>query len=195
LGHELFVTFFSCLIKEKRWEAIARILDEDLYARKENFGSPQIVPFYKLSEYIATLEEVRKQRLKSNLISLHANLLNERHTQGVIGQHMPMEQFAQADYFLFLRAQLQPETITSQWPLWMPWSSMYIHQVPRYLQEAKRVKYAQQLTHSLGVENIETLRTRLIERTGLLEKAWGYRPHRFWDNPLAGFDFSSIGTE
>jgi hypothetical protein len=193
-GHELFVIFFSYLIREKRWELIANLLDEDLYARTENFGPPRTVPFYQISEPILLLDEVRKQRLKSNRISLHADLLNERHTQGDIAKDVPIEQFAEADYFLFLRAQLQPATITSQWPLWMAWSSLYVRHLPRYLEEAKRVKYAQQLLRPLGVEDIPTLRTRLAERTGILEKAWGAGPFRIWDNVLAGFDFNTIGS-
>jgi len=194
LGHELFVTFFSYLIREKRWELIGDLLDEDLYARTENFGPPHTVPFYQLSEPVLLLDEVRKRRLNSNRISLHADLLHERHTQGAIAKYVPVEQFAEADYFLFLRAQLQPATITARWPLWMPWSSLYVRHLPRYLEEAKRVKYAQRLLRPLGVEDIPTLRTRLAERTGILEQAWGAGPFRIWDNVLAGFDFSTVGS-
>ena len=107
LGHELFVTFFSFLIKENRWEIIANLLGEDFYARNEIGGSPTIVPFHFISEPIRLLE-FRKNRLKLNRFSLHADLLNERHTQGELGKIMPIEDFAEADYFLCLRALIHP---------------------------------------------------------------------------------------
>lgn len=195
LGQELFVIFFSCLLQEGCWELIVELLDDDLYARTENFGHPRAVPFYELSEPILLLDEVRKQRLKSNRISLYADLLNERHTQGDLAKCIPMVQFAEADYFLFLRAQLQPATVTSRWPLWMPWSSLYMGHLPRYLEEAKRAKFAQRLLRPLGVEDIPTLRNRLAERTGSLEQAWGAAGiFSIWDNALAGFDFNTIGS-
>lgn len=195
LGHELFVIFFSYLIREKHWELIADLLDEDLYARTENFGPPRTVPFHHISEPVLLLDRVRKQRLRSNRISLRADLLNERHTQSTLTKYVPGEQFAEADYFLFLRAQLQPAMITSQWALWMPWSSLYVRHLPRYLEEAKRVKYAQRLLRPLSVEDIPTLRTRLTERASILEQSWGAGPFRIWDNVLAGFNFDAIGTQ
>ncbi len=193
LGHELFVTFFSYLIRENKWELITEILDEDLYARKADFERPSMVPFNCLSETIVLLYE-RKERLQLAPISFHADLLNKRHSTGELADLVPMDQFAEADYFLFLRAQVQPATV-NEWPIWMPWSSLYMHQVPRYLQAAKRLNYAQRLLQPLGVEDIQTLQTRLVERTGSLEKGWGIRPFRFWDNIMAGFDFSTIGSQ
>ncbi len=47
-----------------------------------------------------------------------------------------------------------------------------------FLQRAKRAKYAQQLLLPLGVEDISTLRSRLVERAGSLEKAWKTEPYR-----------------
>jgi len=125
--------------------------------------------------------------------SLHTNLLVERHSTGELGKLVPIKQFVEADYFLFLRAQIQPPTAT-KWPSWMPWSSLHIHEVPHFLSKAKYIKYAQQLLTSLGVVDIPTLRTRLVERTGSLEQGWGYIPTRPWDNIIAEFDFNTIGT-
>src|SRR2546423_10080 len=128
LGHELFVIFFSYLLREERWELITEILDEDLYARKADFERPSIVPFTNLSETIVLLYD-RKELLGIKQISLHADLLKDRHTQGELAKLVPMEQFIEADYFLFLRAQVQPATV-GEWPVWMPWSSLHIHTVP-----------------------------------------------------------------
>ncbi len=147
------------------------------------------MPFSDLSEYIRLLEH-RKQRLKSNRMSLHFDLLSERHTQGDLAKLVPIEQFAEADYFLFLRAELQLAKV-SQWALWMPWSVPSMRQPPRYIQEARRAGYAPRLLRPLGVEDIPTLRTRLAERTGKLAGVW---THTIWHYGMAGFDFSIIGS-
>ncbi len=101
-----------------------------------------------------------------------------------------MEMFAEADYFLFLRAELQSAT-ASQWVSWIPWSVLGMRQPPRYLREAERIRYAQQLLRPLGVEDISTLRSRLEERTGKLAEAWS---NGFWHYAMAGFNFSTIGS-
>jgi hypothetical protein len=67
-----------------------------------------------------------------------------------------------------------------------------LKQPPRFIQEAERIKYAQQLLRPLGVEDIDTLRARLKERTSKLEGAWGDGRH--WRYPLLGFNFNIIGS-
>jgi hypothetical protein len=189
LGHELFVIFFTLLIREERWELISDLLDEDLYARIRDFSPPSTTSFYHLSEHIRLLQ-LRKERLKSNRMSLHADLLARRHTQGELAKLIPLEEFAQADFFLFLRAQLQPET-DPRWPLWAPWSLLYMKLPPRYLREAERVKYARQLLRPLGVTDIFVLQARLKERAGQIVGWWG---NGFWHYALSGFDFDTIGS-
>lgn len=189
LGHELFVIFFAFLIQEERWELIANLLDEDLYARGQQFSPLGSVSFHCISTYVRLLD-YRNNRLKLSRLSLHFDLLNERHTQGDLAKLVPMEQFAEADFFLFLRTELQ-ETSSSERISWIPWSVLGMRHPPRYLQEAARIKYAQQLLHPLGVEDILILRTRLQERAGKLSELWR---NGFWHYAMAGFDYSTIGS-
>ncbi len=193
LGHELFVTVFSYLLREERWQDIVDILEEDLFARPTTSAQPTLVPFHLLSNTVRLLQKNYQNQLMLRPTSLHMNLLVERHSNGELAKLVPIEQFAEADYFLFLRAQIQPPTSAKN-PSWMPWSSLYIQQVPRFLQTAKYSKYAERLLKPLSVVDIPTLRTRLVERTGSLEEGWGYIPTRPWDNIIAGFDFGTIGT-
>lgn len=180
LGHELFVSFCACLIQEERWELLADLLSEDLYARGRDFGRMETVSFTELSEPIRLLVH-RKERLQSNRMSLHADLLYERHTKGELGAVLPLEPFVEADYFLYLRAQLQPEK-ASQVIAWLPWSTLNLHQPPRYLLEAVSSRYAQRLLPALSVADIPTLRQRLAERApnssrfGAREGAFGTIP-------------------
>lgn len=181
------------MLHEERWGLITEILDEDLYARGADFERPSMVSFSNLSETIRLLYDP-KELLGIKQISLHADLLNERHTQGELGKLVPMQQLTEADYFLFLRAQVLQPAESYELPIWMPWSSLHMNQVPRYIQGAKRIKYAQRLLQPLGVQDIKALRIRLVACTKSLEKGWGIRPFRFWNNIMADFDFSAIGT-
>ena len=102
LGHELFVTFFSFLIEDEQWVLIADLLDQDLFARGNDFEQHSVaVPFSQISQYSRLLEQIRKQRLGSGRWSHYADLLNERHTQGELAKLVPIEKFAEADYFYY----------------------------------------------------------------------------------------------
>ncbi len=192
LGHELFVTFFSFLIEDDQWELIADLLDQDLFAREHDFEQHSVtVQFSQISQYSRLLEQIRKQRLGSGRWSHYADLLNERHTQGALANLVPIEQFSEADYFLFLRTELQPATQPTT-IVWIPWSVLYLKQTPRYILGAERIKYAQQLLRPLGVEDIDTLRARLRERVGKLAGTWGDGGR--WHYPLSEFHFNIIGN-
>jgi hypothetical protein len=192
LGHELFVTFYSFLIEDEQWELIADLLDQDLFARGYDFEQHSVaVPFSQISQYSRLLEQIRKQRLGSGRWSHYADLLNERHTQGELAKLVPIEQFAEADYFLFLRTELQPATQPTT-IVWIPWSALYLKQPPRYILGAERIKCAQQLLRPLGIEDIDTLRARLRERAGKLAGTWGDGGR--WHYPLSGFHFTTIGS-
>jgi len=191
LGHELFVTFFALLIREERWELISELFEEDLQARKGHCEPAASVPFSKISQSVVSLEVVRRQRLRSNHPSLHADLLNERHTQGDLANSVPMEHFAEADFFLYLRAQVQEAEVPQNPALWMPWSWPYLRQPPRYLREAERIRFAQKLLHPLGIEDISTLRERLQERTVPLTRIL---TNGYWPYALAGFNYGTIGS-
>ena len=191
LGHELFVTFFTTLFQEQRWEISTKLFDETLYARKGDFSYPSAVPFSTLSQSVELLDVKRKHRLRLNRMSPRFDLLAERHTQGIVASSTPMMQFVEADYFLFLRAQLHPE-VASEWITWIPWSVPAMRHPPQYIQEAITAKGAQKLLHAFALEDISTLRTRLVERTPICLKLWS---GAYWHYGLSGFDFRTIGTK
>ncbi|MEH1849770.1 MAG: hypothetical protein V7L25_33540 [Nostoc sp.] len=169
IGHELFVTFFSFLIKENRWQLITDLLEEGIYVENRQISRKSgLVSFTYISKYIKLLEH-HKTRLKLNIILVHADMLNERHMQGELAKIVPMQQFMDADCFLFLRSEfIAPEA--SQWDKWIPWSKVYMRIVPRYLLEASRAKYAEKLLHPLGVKDIDTFKILLPDASNNLEK-------------------------
>ncbi len=189
LGHELFVTFFSFLIQEGRWELIANLLNEDLQARTKDFGPTEVVPFHALFRGVQLLQH-RKERLKSARMSLHFDMLAKRHKEGELAELVPMEAFAEADFFLYLRSQLQPAS-APEYPLWAPWSMLAMRQPPSYLRRAVHASYAVKLLGPLGVKDTNSLRARLKERTDRIVPWWGQGT---WHYALAGFDYDAIAS-
>jgi len=192
LGHELFVTFFACLIKEERWSLIGNLLQIKIHGRQHDGGRSALLPFHELESYVYVLAT---QNSKRNRLSVRSDILARRHNETELATVMPLEQFAEADYFLFLRAQIEPgESPGTQTILWAPWSLLYMKEPPRYLKEAQQKTEAQQLSQALGVKDVDTLRERLVERAHALITAW-VGQGIYWHYALDGFDFSTIGTE
>ena len=189
LGHELFVIFFALLLQEERWELISTLLDEDLYARTKGLSTLSSAPFHHISTHIRSLDS-RNDRLQLHRLSLHFDLLSERHTRGDLATLVPLEQFAEADFFLYLQAEFQ-QTTPSQWISWIPWSVLGMRHPPRYLQEAVRMKYAQHLLRTFRVEDIPTLRLQLREHARKILDLW---TNGFWHYALQNFDFNTIGS-
>lgn len=185
------MTFFSFLIREQRFELIADLLEEDIPVDNSNVARTGVASFDSVSEYIKLLQ-YRNDRLQLRRISLHADLLQQRHTQGALGKLIPVEQFLDADYFLFLRAQIQTSQ-PSQWIEWKPWSALYLRgRIPRYIAESVRAKSAQRLLRPLGVESVEILRSRFAERAPEVRRLFNDVFGRF--DPLGDFEPQTIGT-
>ena len=56
MGHELFVIFFSFLIREDRWSLIADLLEQGIYINNVEGEEAGLVSFDYVSEYIELLE-------------------------------------------------------------------------------------------------------------------------------------------
>ncbi len=191
MGHELFVTLFAILIHDERWDLVADLLDDDLYVININAGRPGIAPFGYLARPVELLGH-RNARLRLNRLSLHADLLEKRHTTEDLGQIVPIGQFVDADYFLNLRDRLadpQEQEIF----YWLPWSTMLMKNPPRFLVEATRIAQAQRLARSLGVTiaDINTFRSQIGAVARWHEKLF---TRGFWHSPMARFDVSMVGS-
>lgn len=190
IGHELFVTLFGWLIHEKRWPLIGDLLQRDIYVSKDRkTGAPGVIPFQHVSERLVLLEH-RSQRLELNRVSLHADLLHKRHTEGELGEAMPFEHFADADYFLFLRSEL-PKDTGGPYLDYEPWSTLYMgDHVPRFLAESVTKRNADQVRQAVGLETIELLRERL--NLHARRDSHAFRRHRMWT--LGHFDLNAVGS-
>lgn len=189
LGHELYVTFVAFFILERRWDTLGKILAEPIpmrYLRREH--GPANVEWEFASEHLLLLidESARKRRM-----SLHADILNERHTRGGLATIMPMDKFMEADYFLWLFGELPPDQSSGSFFEWRPWSALYLKQTPLFLKGAEYKSTATQLTKFFRVPSIEEFKQRLATRGSRLDQLFR---NGFWDNPLRTKDIERIGT-
>ena len=191
LGHELFVTLFSLLIREKRWELIADLLEERLYIEESLPHEGKLVTFEYISKFVYILRD-RNDRLRLGRVSLHADILKERHSPGSLAEIMPFRLFVDTDYFLYLRSAFSVPA-TQRDDDWAPWSNVYLYDItPRFLIEAYHAKYAQRLLRPLGIRSIEEFRQLLAERGDKVKGMFGYGPII---EPLRRFEIEKLGTQ
>jgi hypothetical protein len=191
IGHELFVMFVAALLGAERWELLASLLDERFQpdnARVDR-GKPPAT-FAALSEPLELLD-YRKQRLQLNRVSIHADLLNERHQDGAPVSIVSAQAFMEADAFLFLRGEVITDS-DDVWMEWVPWSSLYLRDIPRFLWRLQRKTEAVKILPALGTSDVTRARNRIALRAPLLNKLFTRSFPR--NNPLASFDAASIAT-
>ena len=158
VGHELLVTLVATLLHERRWTLLGDLLDQR---------------WSVYSEYLDSLEDLTEKR---GVLSMHAELLETRHTRGPLSR-VPFEEFVAADYFLFLRGELPPEEPPQHGFEWRPWSTAKMRGVPWFLREP----LLDDVAKALRVGDAETLRARLLERAGRLELLWNTGS---WQSPI-----------
>ena len=171
IGHELFVTLMAFMIREQRWDMLARILDEPIpvpYLRNARGGAGEVTWDYA-SRHLPLLGDESK---KKGRISLRADILKARHTTGGLAAVLPFEDFMAADLFLFLRGELPPKTPGPHFG-WNPWTCIYLQTIPLFLQRTRNRTVAGQVGKALGVLGPDEFKQRLQERFGNLVRKYG----------------------
>ncbi len=168
IGHELFVTLVAFLLREQRWDILDRILKEPIpmkYVHHE-YG-PGSVYWEYASEHLSSLldESPKKQR-----VSIHADILHDRHTSGGLSAILPFDEFAGADFFLFLYGELQSENAPDSFMEWRPWSYIYLKHIPMFIRNAEQSSMASHLIKIFKVPSIAEFKIRLKERVPRLRK-------------------------
>jgi len=191
IGHELFVTFFSFLIREKRWSIISELLSTEVNITNQHSNELGVIPFEYASSYVVLLEK-RKNRLNLRVASFHATLLNERHTRGTLEEIIPMKQFMEADLFLLLRSRLL--TPEPEWRniIWRAWSLWYLTERPSYLMGLDKLKNVEKLLKPLGMANLETYKLSLKALIPNLENSMEWDG---WYVIFSQLDVDTIGSK
>ncbi len=168
IGHELFVTLVAFLLREQRWDILDYILKEPISMKyiKHEYG-PGNVYWEYASEHLNLLldESPKKQR-----VSIHADILHDRHTSGGLSVILPFEEFAGADFFLFLCGELQSESTTDSFMEWRSWSYIYLKRVPMFIRSAEQISIANHLIKIFKIPNVDEFKVRLKERVPRLRK-------------------------
>jgi hypothetical protein len=189
LGHELFVTFISFLLREQRWNILESVFAEPIpmrYVPREH-GSGNVDWSYGSAHLMSLIDESSRKRR----MSLHADILNTRHTTGGLAAIMPMEDFMAGDYFLFLLGEMLPKDATNAFFEWRPWSALYLKRTPMFLRNAEHKRIATQIMKLFHIASAEEFRKRLLERGPRLSKLFSTG---FWDSPLKTEDVDRFGT-
>jgi hypothetical protein len=189
LGHELFVTFVATLLREQRWRLLDRVLSEPIpvryLSREQEAGS---VDWRYASEHLPSVldESPRRQRL-----SLHADMLNERHTTGGLAAVMPMDDFVAADYFLFLLGEMSSDQWSQTRVDWRAWSTLYLKRTPLFLRNAESKQVAEEILKVFKIPDAEEFRLRFRECAPHLRMLFRGGP---WRDPVRLGDIDYFGT-
>ena len=166
VGYELFVAFFSFLIRDERWDIITDLLDEGIYIPNAPNGQAAKVPFEYGNQTIILLEDYNGKFGERSATPV-GTLLVKRHNDGRIAEIVPLQQFMDADFFLFLRSAFrQSDPLLSY--RWVAWSAVALHKPPRYLIEATDKKYAITLANALNIQEVDRLRQEFDEKRAKL---------------------------
>jgi hypothetical protein len=188
VGHELFVTFIAFLMREQQWELIGNLVAEPIpmaYLHTE-YG-PGNVYWDFASQHISLLLDESRARRR---ISLHADILHERHSTGGLAAILPFNEFTSADFSLFLLGELPPPDVAERMA-WRAWSCLFMKHAPAFIKNAEQTKTAQRIVNMLGLKTIDEFKARLSERVGKLARLFR---DGLWDLPIQQKDIDRIGT-
>lgn len=151
--HELFVSAIAIFIRYERFEFVS-LLTTRQYALPKSLRETRnesVRGFEVLSCYLESFE-YRKQRLKSNRVSIHADLLIER----TKGSEIEPRDLCQAEFLLYVKASIHGEH-------WYPITWIYIGEHSGALEIFARASSAQYfqkiLAPTLNITGVEPLVT------------------------------------
>ncbi len=167
-------------------------------------GSPRLRRFAMDQDYIEEMKETLLGYVRYWLWwatsdcgrSIHADLLNKRHTQGIVSNAVQADDFIAGDYFLLLWS-LSPRHRTAdnrRWRPWRAWSTLYIteHSIPKFLLKSLDKDHAQLMTNVLRLETIDNYRQIVLESRTVIRKFFRLR---VGFDPLEDFNIDKIGTQ
>ena len=167
IGHEWFVSSTAIYIREKQWGLLDETLQEKIvYTRK---GSP----LSELVEWNAFYEPIITLFYKDNRhTTLHSEMLKKRHESFVSETAVSWQQFWEADYFLFLRGQLNNpawQTYTKGDFFWFMLTASHTGAPASWVVKWRSKRAVQKWLPALGIESVDELKARVSERKSYLD--------------------------
>jgi len=187
VGHEMFITVFAFLIRERRWDIVRRLIDEPIATRTRR-GSENVSWEYA-SQHLSLLIHESNQRKR---ISLHGDLLKERHADGGgLATITPLQDLMDADFFLFLLSRTLKDNSGFDLRYWRAWSCLNLRRAPVFVRNSERMQYAQNVAKALDLPSVDEYKKVLTERGPDLAK---FFQSGWWDYPIQKSDVDKIGT-
>ena len=187
--HEMFLYSIAVHLRSEHIESAAYLLSQSYYLPgNSDYGKNATVSYTAFCEYMKSLE-IRNQRLKSNRLSIRADLLEQRSkTSGLQFRHV-----MQADFSCFLRADL---TNSDSYDKWWPETLLYAtrHYGPFELFARSVSKtYLSRTLSLLGVTSLGQLKAKLDEYASDRQMLPRWQFESFSPAALLGFD--QLGTK
>lgn len=190
VGDEMFVTFIAFLIREQKWDTLARVLDEPIPMSHIANHGPGNVGWEYASKHLPLLMEEASKRKR---VSLHADLLRDRHSEGGgLVAILPLEDFMNADFFLFLLSETLPDKTGFRMRYWRAWSCLFLKRVPPFIRNAEHKRIAERLAKLFGLASVDEFKKFIDEHGPNMAKL--FRGDAFWDYPIRKEDVDSVGT-
>jgi len=156
--HELFLYAIAILIKHERFDEVNLLLMQQYYAAgRSDYGKDVMVSYGVFRDFLHSLDH-RNNRLKLRRLSLQADLLEQR------SKHSGLEfrYLMQADFVLFMRAEIMQSDIYSRW---FPDTLLYVgrfHSAFEIFARSSSKSYFDKVKSMLGIQNPSDL-SELIE--------------------------------
>lgn len=194
VGHEMLVILIAYLMKDERWELINEILQTRIHMENHPSGRPDTVGFDMMSQHLPLLDEVRTRRLVVNnqrRVSIHADILKDRHEKLPLAENLTWQEFKDADHFLCLYSIIHDR---GEFGSWWPRTLVYFgDRIPRFMIDGYSKNGAANLAKALGIKN-EELRDKLQEAIEKYRTVISRSSHGFTSDPYWGFDVQKIGA-
>ena len=188
IGHELFLYSLAIYLRAQDFDSAAALLTQPYYSRFARNSGSSVSSFTAFHEHMYSLDR-RNNRLELRRLSLRADILEKRSKSSGI----PFQAVMQADFFCFMRAELDdPRKYGRWWPETLLYSR---HSYGAFEVFARAVSktYLKKVLPLLGVSTLEPVKAKLEEFAPekLYLPRWEFQSF----SPSALMAFDSLGTK
>ena len=158
VAHDLFVSTVAVALDEERFDLASIALERSWLVRDTEGANRQSTSdFTVFSQHIESLEH-RKQRLRLNRISLHADIVHDAHRTGAVPS---FESMMQAEFVIFLRS-LGQSTQSRWYPFPLVYAIDRFTPFPVFARSESEAYFAR-LAPVLGVSELTEFKHRLVD--------------------------------
>jgi len=149
LIHEMFLGFVASLMHSDRWDCFVELLPYELFT--EDYRGELYRKYTSIYEYVESFDKSRRDRLGLNRISLSADFLKDRFTNGKLSGLLNFREIMDADFFLFQYAVYNIAELDGGYlDDWYPKTTIYLDGPPSYLKRAESCAFLPKVAEAFG---------------------------------------------